>query len=342
MPLSPSGLDIEPGRLVAGVDIGGTKAEAVLIDHRGCEVARSRVATTTGATGVVASVLAAIADAHANVRAASARSPICAVGIGVPGAVDVATGTVARAVNLAVADLPLARLVGGALSCPVIVDNDVNLAAFGLARSLQPPVGSLAFLNLGTGMGAGIVLGGAIVRGTHGAAGEIGHLCFDPSGPRCGCGMNGCLELYASGSGLLRASGGMTASEVFERARRDEATASEIVERFAAALAEAIRMLAQTYDPDVIALGGGVFASLDVFMPRVRAILAQWADASDFVRSLGIGDRVAVVDGARGVAATGAALWAADVPAGTRVAAQPGHEKSTGTMPMLLGSGSGA
>lgn len=302
--------DIGTGCLLAGVDVGGTKAEAVLLDARGIEVSRARVSTVRGSAGVVESVVAAVAAARAEGGPAIVGADIAAVGVGVPGAVDAASGTIARAVNLEVTDLPLAQRVGELLACPVSVDNDVNLAALGLSRATGAD--SVAFLNLGTGMGSGIVVGGSVVRGIHGAAGEIGHLSFDPSGPRCGCGMTGCLELYASGSGVLRASGGVPVPEVFARAARRDPTCVAITERFVAALAEAVRVLAQTYDPAVIALGGGVMASHAAFLPRVRAILDGWAAASVFVRSLHITERLVVVDAATAVAATGAALWAGE------------------------------
>lgn len=309
--------------LVAGIDVGGTKTEAVLLDARGAELSRARVVTRTGADGVVTSVADAVAAARRAAGTAGRDRLLRAVGIGIPGAVDAATGTVGRAVNLDVEDLDLARRAEAALGCAVVVDNDVNLAAVGLARSRHPSTASLAFLNLGTGMGAGVVLDGTLLRGTHGAAGEIGHLCFDPRGPRCGCGMTGCLELYASGSGLLRASGGVPVAETFARAERGEPRSAAIAARFSAALAEAVRVLAQAYDPAVIALGGGVFASERSFMPHVRRIIGEWEAASTFVRSLQISGRLTLVGATSAVAATGAALWAAEVTASTPAGATP-------------------
>jgi len=312
-----------PMPLVAGVDVGGTKTEAVLLDARGAELSRARVSTRTGPAGVVGSVADAVAAARRAAGPTGRGGLLRAVGVGVPGAVDAATGTVGRAVNLDVEDLDLARRLEAALGCAVVVDNDVNLAAVGLARSRRPSTPSLAFLNLGTGMGAGVVLDGTLLRGTRGAAGEIGHLCFDPRGPRCGCGMTGCLELYASGSGLLRASGGVPVAEVFARAERGEPRSSAIAARFSTALAEAVRVLAQAYDPAVIALGGGVFASERLFLPRVRRVIGEWEASSTFVRSLRIGERLTVVEATSAVAATGAALWAAEIAASTAAGSAP-------------------
>ena len=298
-------------RLFAGIDIGGTKTDAVVVGEGGQEHGRARVATQTGADGVVRSVLSAIAAARQSTPPHVRALQLDAAGVGIPGAVDVQAGKVGRSVHLEIEQLPLAGLLAAELSCDVHVDNDVNLAAFGLARSMHPLAPSLVFLNLGTGLGAGVVVDGAIVRGQTGAAGEIGHLCFDPSGPRCECGMTGCIELFASGSGLLRASGGASLSELFASAHHDPAH-SKVVDRFSAALAEAIRIAAQTYDPDVVALGGGVFASRHVFMPRVLTILDHWSASSRFVRSLHLRDRLHIVDHTRAVAASGAALWAAE------------------------------
>lgn len=297
--------------LFAGIDVGGTKTDAVLLDESGVEHARARVATRTGVEGVVESVLAAIAHAHQSAPPHIRALEIHAAGVGTPGAVDVDAGMIGRSVHLDIEELPLAALVSAELSCDVHVDNDVNLAAFGLARSMHPRAESLVFLNLGTGFGAGVIVDGSVVRGQSGAAGEIGHLCFDPSGPRCECGMTGCIELFASGSGLLRASGGASLSELFASAHHDPAH-SKVVDRFSAALAEAIRIAVQTYDPEVVALGGGVFASRDVFMPRVLTILDRWSEASRFIRSLNLRDRLHIVDPTRAVAASGAALWAVE------------------------------
>lgn len=307
-----SSLGARGNAVIAGVDVGGTKTHAVILDGRGDIVGEARIPTRRGADGVVRSVVDAV-------RGAATAVPgrhLTGVGIGVPGAVD-DVGIVSRAVNLDIADLDLAGAVARALDVATAVDNDVNLAALGAMRLLDLRAdASLAFLNIGTGMGAGIVLDGRLRRGGSGAAGEIGHLPFDAAGPVCGCGMRGCLELYASGSGLLRF-GRRPVAELFAAAQRGEDESARIVDRFCRALALAIRILVQSVDVEVVAVGGGVAASHPLFAARLEGVLHDAERDSPFVASLGLRRRVVVIDPSRPVAALGAAsLFAVSADAG--------------------------
>ncbi len=125
------------------------------------------------------------------------------IGIGIPGLVDTASGEVAHAVNLGVDRLPLGGVLAERLGVRVRVENDVKAASLG-AYDLLGLTGTMAYLNLGTGMAAGIVVDGRLWRGTSGIAGEIGHIPIDPAGAECACGQRGCLETVASGSGIAR------------------------------------------------------------------------------------------------------------------------------------------
>lgn len=288
----------------AGVDVGGTKTAAVVMNEEGEVLGRARRPTRPGDSGVVESVVAAIADAR---RLAGITAPLRAAGVGVPGAVDPVRGFVGRAVNIGLDGFALADAAAAALGVPVRVDNDVTLAAQGLAHRLGET--SLALINLGTGFGVGVVLDGAALRGHRGAAGEIGHLPFDPRGSRCGCGLVGCLELSASGGALARAAGGRSVPRLFADAAAGEASSATAVEAFCAALALGLRIVVQAYDVDTVALGGGVFASQAIFMPRVRAIIDDQAASSSFLRDLRITERLRVVDDTSSSAAEGAANW---------------------------------
>lgn len=296
------------GGVSAGVDVGGTKTAAVLVDNDGRVIGGARRPTLRGPEGVVASIVGAIADAR---REAAVTAPLRSVGVGVPGAVDPVDGVVGRAVNVGLADFGLARAATDALGVPVRVDNDVTLAALGLARAAEGTP-SLAYVNLGTGFGVGVVLDGAPLRGHRGAAGEIGHLPFDPRGGRCGCGLVGCLELFASGSALARAAGARTVPDLFADAARGEAASATTVEQFCAALALGLRIVVQAYDVETVALGGGVFDSERAFMPRVRQIIVDDARGSAFLRGLDILGRVRMADRTVPYAALGAARWAAE------------------------------
>src|SRR5690606_23687380 len=148
-------------------------------------------------------------------------------------------------------------------SAPVVVENDVNAAAWGAAQWLRRHGGGddLAVLNVGTGLAAGLVLDGVLRRGSRGMAGEVGHLVTDPAGPPCPCGKSGCLELYASGGGLARRWGG-TAAQLLAAARAGDAAAGRVRDDLVAGLAQAVRILVQVTDvPDVVLTGGLVTAT---------------------------------------------------------------------------------
>ena len=196
--------------------------------------------------------------------AAAAGVPIdgfAAVGMGIPGLVDREAGTVRHAVNLGLGEEPLAVAdhVADLARAPVVVDNDVNVAAVGAASALGCP-GDLAYLSVGTGVAAGFVLGGRIRQGAHGAAGEIGHLPVDPGGPLCECGQRGLSRpspraphRQALAVGWWRSVGGVGAAG---RGCGGDGVAAEVRDEVAAYLAGAVALIAQTVDPQIIVLGG--------------------------------------------------------------------------------------
>jgi predicted NBD/HSP70 family sugar kinase len=184
-----------------GLDIGGTKTDAVAVDDRGEVVDRVRLVTGFGAEAVIATALEGI-TAIAR-RAGLAPSDFDSIGVGIPGQVDVQTGIVAHAVNLGFDELDVGPQLAALTGAAVKVENDVKAAALGayhlMTAATVPAARSMAYLNLGTGLAAGLVIDGALWRGARGAAGEIGHIPVDPAGVRCPCGQRGCLETMASG-----------------------------------------------------------------------------------------------------------------------------------------------
>jgi glucokinase len=307
-----TGLLAGAGLWSVGLDIGGTKVLGVLLDDEETVRGTVRVRTRRGTDGVVG----AAADVVEQLCAAAGLTPadLTGVGAGVPGVVDPLTGAVSHAVNLGIFDeaVHLAPLLAAALhGVPVTAENDLNVAAVGAARVLGLD-GDLAFLALGTGVAAGLLLDGRLHRGNRGGAGEIGHVPYDPAGPRCPCGQRGCLELYASGSALRAAwpsrHGRPAAVELFEAAAGGHPTAVGVRDGFAAAVASAVRLLVLTCDVDHVVLGGGV---AEVGAPLLDAVTAQLhaqAAGSSFLRSLQVADRVQLVPGGLPVAPIGAAL----------------------------------
>jgi glucokinase len=311
--------------LLAGLDIGGTKTLAVAVSVpaavaaaapaavEGSIVAAVRRPTRGGPDEVRRSVGETLTD-----LAGAAGVPLdgfAAVGVGVPGLVDREAGTVRHAVNIGVGDEPLALAghVGDLARAPVVVDNDVNVAAVGAASALGCP-GDLAYLSVGTGVAAGFVLGGRIRQGAHGAAGEIGHLPVDPSGPLCECGQRGCLEAVASGTAIAKrwpsAGGAASAASALLAAAAGDGVAAEVRDEVAAYLAGAVALIAQTVDPQIIVLGGGVAEAGAPLLDAVVHALHARAKRSPVLAALDLAGRVALVPEGVPAGALGAALLA--------------------------------
>jgi predicted NBD/HSP70 family sugar kinase len=235
-----------------------------------------------------------------------------AIGVGVPGAVDPASGRVAHAVNLGLDGLALGDELGERLGVRVRLENDVNVAALGAFHLLgHGPERSMAYLNLGTGLAAGLVLGGRLWRGSRGTAGEIGHIPVDPAGELCSCGQRGCLELLASGSAVARqwpTEHPRPVQNLFEAAAAGDALAIEVRQRFIDNVASAVRVLVLTVDVDVVVIGGGISSLGEPLLAGVRGALDGWAAVSPFIASLELSSRVELVASGVPVAAIGAAL----------------------------------
>jgi predicted NBD/HSP70 family sugar kinase len=296
-----------------GIDIGGTKTAAVLIGVDGELSDQVRMPTGFGADEVVATALRAVdrMSAIAGVDASSFGS----IGIGIPGAVDATTGRVAHAVNLGLDDLDLGGRIAERLGVAVRVENDVKAAALGAHHLLGTTdgheAGSMAFLNLGTGLAAGIVLEGRLLRGVQGIAGEIGHLPIDPLGELCVCGQRGCLETIASGlaiAGAWPTEHPLPARDLFDRAAQGDARAVLVRDRFLRGVASAVRVLVLTTDVGVVVIGGGLSALGDELLGGVRRVLDEWSQQSPFLASLGLSGRVRVLPPGFPAAAVGAAL----------------------------------
>lgn len=299
------------GHLVAGVDVGGTKVLAVVADEHLRVLGRARLGTRHGERGLVDTIVRAVGEAAH--RAGAAPGTLSAVGVGVPGLVDPASGQVAHAVNLGLPDQPtdLAAALTQRLGVPVMVENDVNAAALG-AHALHAAGTDLALLSIGTGLAAGLVLGGRLHRGARGAAGEIGHVPVDPAGEPCSCGQRGCLETVASGAALAAAwpSTSETDPGPWQAAAAGDARAAAAVERFSAGVAAAVRLLVLTWDVEAVVLTGGVTEVGTPLLEAVRAALRTQALGSPLIGALGLPERVVLLDRTAPVASLGAALVA--------------------------------
>ncbi|MDI2033728.1 ROK family protein [Paenarthrobacter nitroguajacolicus] len=296
-----------------GADIGGTKTEVVAIDDHNNVLHTLRRPTGFGKDQVLGTLFGLVRDVLG--AETLLDRPVAGLGIGIPGIVDTDSGTVANAVNVGLKDLALGSVVTSALGLPVSVENDVNAAAVGAHHLLGAgqATGTSAYLNLGTGLAAGFVSNGQLVRGASGAAGEIGHLPLlsGDLDTACPCGQTGCLELVASGSGLARqwsGSGPWPAASLFDAALDGDPLALDVQQRFFAGVAAAVRVLGLTFDPGVIYIGGGLNSLGQPLLSGIRQELARAGAASPFLAGLALGHRVRLVPPGLPTGSVGAAI----------------------------------
>lgn len=300
-------------RIRVGLDVGGTKIDGVAVAPSGEILGRLRRSTGWGDDAVVESIVMAV-TALAD-ETGFAIADIGSVGIGIPGLVDAETGRVDHAVNLGVESLDLARRAEHALGVPFGVENDVKAAALGAAM-LSGVAGSMAYLNLGTGVAAGIVTDGRIWRGSRGTAGEVGHISVDPLGRLCGCGQRGCIETFCGGGALARAwgrPGALPIRDIFDAADAGDAHALALRADLYHGAAAAVRVLVLSADVETVVIGGGLTALGARLEDGIRAALQADAETSPFMRSLHLDERIELLPAGSPAAAFGAALVGASV-----------------------------
>jgi glucokinase len=267
--------------VVLAVDVGGTRIAGGLVDSGGTILASRALATDRlgRGDGVLQNLLEFVSELLG--EAGRSGVEVRGVGVGVPGVVDVRSGTIGADIqNIPeFRGLPLGPLVAEHAGRPVALDNDVNALTlaewmFGQGHGVR----NLAVIAVGTGLGGGLLLNGALVRGAHGYAGEIGHVTVELDGRPCFCGSRGCVKAYAAGpdiaaqarelaaqepeSVLMDLAGGdpenIDAPLVFAAADRGDPAAEQVVAKAAQALGAAVAALINLCNPEMIVLGGGV------------------------------------------------------------------------------------
>lgn len=303
------------GRSVrVGLDIGGTKTDAVAVTEGGEIIARSRRMSGYGDEAVVADVVESVQELCAELGISV--SDVTSVGVGIPGLVDTVSGRVLHAVNLGVESLDLAGRSSALLGTPVIVENDVKAAALG-AAALRGDAVSMAYLNLGTGVAAGIVIDGVIWRGSRGTAGEVGHISVDPNGRVCSCGQRGCIETLCGGGALARAwgrPGALPVRDIFDAADQGDSEALRLRADLARGAAAAVRVLVLSVDVETVVIGGGLTSLGDRLGDSIRSALIADATDSSFLRSLHLDERIELLPPGSPAAALGAALVGVHAP----------------------------
>lgn len=282
------------GAPACGVDIGGTKIAAGVVDENGQVLARDRVPTPPGDGDAL---VTAVGDLVRRLAAAAPQPPE-SVGVGAAGFVSKDRSRVLFAPNIAWRDEDLGGEVARVTGLPVVVENDASAAAWGeFTWGAGRDVDDLLLVTVGTGVGGGLVLDGEPYRGGAGVAAEIGHLRVVPGGRPCGCGNAGCWEQYASGNALVRdarealAAGGDRAGPLIERAGGDAGAVSgtmvtvaardgdplalELLGGVARWLGEGIASLCAVLDPSAIVIGGGISEEGDLFLDPVREAVSS-------------------------------------------------------------------
>lgn len=279
-------------RLALGLDLGGTKLAAALVDKEGRSHWREEVATAVaeGPSGVIRQMTTLVQKAKA------IHPQVLGLGIGVPGPVNLETGELIYPPNLPGWKRVNLRRPFQKLGLPVFLNNDANCAAlaehtFGAARGHKHAL----YLTISTGVGGGLILDDRLYMGAGGYGGELGHVIVRPEGGnRCGCGSRGCLEAHCSGTALARAAAAaaarkpksflgrrraakekLTATDVFEGYERGDAECRRIFRRFCDDLSVGIASLVTAFNPSVVVLGGGVSQRAALFIPPVQ----KWVKA---------------------------------------------------------------
>jgi glucokinase len=284
--------------LVIGVDVGGTKVAAGLVDAAGSILRQTRVPMV--ANGTADDGLAAVLQAIDLLAGSSALNEVAGIGICSPGPLDPATGVIINPPNLPCwRNFPLASRLSSRYGAPVKVDNDANAAAlaealWGAGRGYR----NIFYATLGTGIGTGIVLDGRVYRGRTGAAAEGGHVSIDYRGPRCGCGKPGCIEAFAAGPAIARrartklaesgsnsivlelADGNMekvTSETVAQAYAAGDVLATEVIRETVDLLGLWLSNMVEVLEPDVVILGGGVSTILKPLLGEIHDRLCGYS-----------------------------------------------------------------
>ncbi len=266
-----------------GVDLGGTKIEAVALDPSERELVRRRVPTPhEGYEAIIDAIVGLVASVEAEVGPAAPT-----IGIGTPGAISPVTGLMKNSNSTALNGRPLDRDLAAALGRPVAIRNDADCFALseartGAGRGADPVFGVI----LGTGVGGGVVVGGRAVTGPNRIAGEWGHNPLpwprpdELPGPACYCGKSGCVETFLSGPGFARdheqATGEQLAPpDIVARAAAGDPGAAASLDRYVDRLARSLAVVLDILDPEVVVLGGGM-SNVDALYRRVPEIWGRY------------------------------------------------------------------
>lgn len=286
-------MKISSSALTIGVDIGGTKVSAGVVDLDGNIISSDR--RSTPVSGGV-ELIATITDL---IKSLQERHEIAGIGISIAALISADQGTIVGAPNIAnLSKLNFVEELKKLFNMPVVAENDANSAMwaeykFGNAKNLNP----VMFFIIGTGMGGGLVIDGKLFKGANGIGAEFGHMIVQPNGIKCGCGANGCIEQYASGSALMRyakeemkadpikakellkysdASGDISGATLTTAAKQGNEIALSAFNKQADWLGSACASYTLLLDPQAIVIGGGVVEAGELFLNPVRLAMEKY------------------------------------------------------------------
>lgn len=270
-----------------GVDIGGTTVKLGLFNRQGQVLEKWEIPTVKEDQGshILPDIAASIKDRMAS--RGLTKDEILGVGVGAPGPVD-AEGTVHKAVNLGWDVFNIPQVLQALLDLPVKAANDANVAAFGeMWQGGGKGHANIVAVTLGTGVGGGIIVNGSILTGATGAGGEIGHIHIEDNEPDpCGCQNHGCLEQYASATGvvrlarrrlaqdqepsILRSRSELSAKAVWDAVKAEDRVAVQIAQQFGEYLGKGLAAVAAVANPEVFVIGGGVSKAGEILFDYIR------------------------------------------------------------------------
>lgn len=282
-----------------GVDVGGTNIACGVVDENGKILARAKVKTRGGGASpapyhaVLESIKIAVREACENAGISTDKA--ASIGIGCPGLCNCDSGVVECSGNLGFVNVPLKADIEEEFGLPVYLENDANAAAFGeFTAGAAKGAKSAVVITLGTGVGAGIIIDGKIYRGANFAGGEIGHTVIVVDGEPCNCGRRGCFEAYSSATGLVRMTteameqnpsslipqiieedGKISGRTAFKAMRRGDAVGKAVTERYIKYLSCGVANVINTFQPDILCIGGGVCNEGEALINPLKAAVAE-------------------------------------------------------------------
>lgn len=285
-------------KLVVGLDLGGTKIAACVMNEDGEILKKVTLSTLAheGPDAVIGRIIESIYDVIrlANIN----KEDILAIGVGVPGPLDSEKGLIKNPPNLpGWVEVPLRDILYNEFKVPLAIENDANAAAlgenfYGSGKGIK----NFMYITISTGIGGGVVVNGKLLKGASGNAAEIGHTTINFEGPLCGCGNRGCWEAYASGTALARFAregikngiktiikdivdreGHIKAEHVFTAAKQGDKFAKELVDMEGFYLGVGLANMANSFNPNCIAIGGGITNQWDMFYEHMISIMQERA-----------------------------------------------------------------